>query len=70
MNYRESLITYEAADGYVLVISAFKVKALRGSKTATQVIAEPVDGQVMTLTVQRPVAELRDELMQALAAGE
>lgn len=70
MNYRDSLLTYEAADGDTLVISAFKVKALRGTKTTTEITAEPVDGRVVTLTVARPVADVREELMRALAAGE
>jgi hypothetical protein len=70
MNYRESLLTYEAADGETLVVSAFKVKALRGARAATEVTAEPVEGRVVTITVPRPVADVREELMRALAAGE
>lgn len=70
MNYRESLLTYEAADGDTLVVSAFKIKALRGSKAQTEITAEPVDGRVVTVTVLRPVADVREELMRALAAGE
>lgn len=70
MNYRESLLILEATDGETHIVSAFKVKAVKGNTKRTEITAEPVDGRVVTFTVARPVAELREELMQALAAGE
>lgn len=70
MNYRESLLTLDAADGETHVISAFKVKALKGNTKRTVVTAEPIDGRVVTITLARPVADVREELLAALAAGE
>jgi len=70
MNYRDSLLTLDDTDGDTHVVSAFKVKALKGNRARTVVTAEPVEGRVVTITVARPVSDVREELLRALAAGE
>lgn len=70
MNYRESLLTLTDTDGETHILSAFKVKAVKGNADRTRITAEPVDGQPVTFTVAQPITVIRQELMRALAAGE
>lgn len=70
MNYRESLLTWYDAKGAEHTFSAYKVKYMRGDDEQTDVMVEPVEGQIVRFTVPRPSKELRDQLSRALAAGE
>lgn len=70
MNYRESLLTWKDERGKEHTFSAYKVKYMGGDESRTEVLVEPVDGQIVRFYVPRPSNELREQLSRALAAGE